>query len=89
MAKDLSVSKSGKKSESNLDKSETLYFSTNETEKNIKTKEENEFLYFTPIPKEKKQYIPSTPRKPRQSNQNKDIDLTKVGRNLLSEFESL
>ena len=87
MTKDLIISKSRKQSESNSEKTESYYYSTNETEKDPKTKERNEFLYFTPISYDKKNYVPSTPRKKRAPNENNDFTL--IGRNLLSEFESL
>ena len=87
MTKDLIISKSRKQSESNSEKTESYYYSTNETEKEIKPKERNEFIYFTPISYEKKNYVPSTPRKKRAPNENNEFTL--IGRNLLSEFESL
>ena len=67
MTKDLIISKSRKQSESNSEKTESYYYSTNETEKDIKPKERNEFIYFTPISYEKKKLCSVNAKKEKSS----------------------
>ena len=47
----------------------------------------NKFIYFTPIPKGKKDYIPGTPKKKKKSIKYKDLIIK--GINLLDIFNAL
>ena len=63
--------------------------STISIEDEIKTKRINinKFIYFTPIPKGKKDYIPGTPKKKKKSIKYKDLIIK--GINLLDIFNAL
>ena len=58
-----------------------------ESERNQTSKNENLFLYFTPISNQKKRrFIPSTPKKIKDE---KEKDIFVKGKNLLCIFESM
>ena len=73
-----------------LETSEKTNISNYSNEKHSKEFSENEnYLYFTPISKEKKRrFIPSTPKKA-QNEEEKNITFNVRGKNLLSIFESM